>query len=104
MPLNFPYTCPKIDAGISQAQEEIFSAFDSLIEDACPLLPISHRHDEAADRRDRLFKNISDVFESFRRLNEQMREQADIQIENLEEQVNALQTRIEELEARLEEE
>lgn len=98
--VNFDYgnTCPKIDAAISRAKNEIASFIDDLLSDACGLLTNQQRKEMSEQYAETLYASLEAVFEDTRRTNEDMRDAADSQISDLKDEVASLEARIEQLE------
>jgi len=115
MPLDHPFTCPKIDTAISSAKVEIYAAiegivgtldpeFEAIMEDRTGYPPgeIPDLLDPVAvgkfyikEMTAVLHDEIADMFEDMRTVNEELRDAAEKQIDNMHD-------RIEELEAELE--
>lgn len=101
---DYPNTCPKIDKAIDAAQDTIRRFLESLLEEACPLLPSarlpSARLSELADDNAKaLYKDLEDAFETVRKANEDMRAEADSQISDLQSELADAEAQIEQLEA-----
>ena len=103
MGLDFSHTCPEIDKAISRAKDTIVDYLKDYIADLCPYLPSEKTDTLAKDWGADLYSQISDGFESVRKTNEDMRQQADLQIENLESEIADLKSEVEELNDRLNE-
>ena len=115
MPLDYEYTCPKIDDAIEDSKTEIHSHIEDLLHRFD--LPLEEFNEILKDAAGCLSDVIADLIEELRTTNEKMRDAADKQIENLndelaisydekhelEEQVNSLQVERDEAESEAEE-
>ena len=100
---DYPNTCPKIDRAITIARNQIERFLDYLLEEACPLIKVTHRKQLASDYADRLYESLEDVFEETRRTNEDMRREADRQIDDLMNEVSNLEFDLRDLQSRMDE-
>lgn len=96
---DYPNTCPKIDKAIDAAQDTIRRFLESLLEEACPLLPSARLSELADDNAKALYKDLEDAFETVRKANEDMRAEADSQISDLQSELADAEAQIEQLEA-----
>jgi len=96
---DYPNTCPKIDKAIDAAQDTIRRFLESLLEEACPLLPSARLLELADDNAKALYKDLEDAFETVRKANEDMRAEADSQISDLQSELADAEAQIEQLEA-----
>ena len=83
MSLNFPYTCPDIDRSLSGIKSDIDSELVDMITECCPLLPEFKLNEFVKPYIESLYERFSESFEAVRSLNDDMRNQAEIQINAL---------------------
>jgi chromosome segregation ATPase len=88
MRFDYPYTCSKIDKEIDATKDTIFSGIKDYLEQACPLLGEDLVNMQARKWSEDLYDDISSSFETVRKINEDMREEATNQIRNLSEEVD----------------
>lgn len=91
---DYPYTCPTIDKAIANAKQEIASHIESILTEVCPMLKMGHVEEMATDYTEAIYKDIEDAFESARKSNSDMRDEADDQITVLQERVEVLEHEI----------
>lgn len=84
MGLDFNYTCGDIDNNISDFKSEIEDTLDQVLDAACPLLEGQPRIDFIKEWVDHTYKNCEPIFEDLRKTNEDMRQQAELQLSELE--------------------
>lgn len=91
MGLDYPYTCPDINAMIDSSKRDIESSLSEALEGSIEdMLPIEYKavlEGEVAY----LHGLITDYFETLRNINSDMRDTADRQIEELENRVEELE-------------
>lgn len=95
---DYRHTCPIIDKAIDSAKEEIESAIDNMLDEACPLFDGKAKREYVIDQSNALYSSLEHLFESVRDSNVDMRDAADEQITELENKIAELEARIEELE------
>lgn len=95
---DYRHTCPIIDKAIASAKQEIESAIDSMLDEACPLFQGQAKREYVVDQGNAMYSALEHLFESVRDSNVDMRDAADDQITTLEEKIAELEARIEELE------
>jgi chromosome segregation ATPase len=100
--LDFPNTCPLIDAGMLTAKENCDNVVESLLEEASGLLPAEVIREQVDDCVAAIHAEYSDQFESIRGLNSDMRTQAESQLEDLETERDDAKYHMERLEVELE--
>lgn len=105
--LDYPYTCPDLDALINQAKAEIESyVLDTFMENNPVLNVFCNLPKELQDKLDTesqyLYDILDPLFEGSRSINEDIRAAADIQINELQSHLEDLQEEIRDLEERLE--
>ena len=104
---DYPWTCQKIDAQISQAKSEIRDFLFDFIEELCPKIPRDAMHALANEKTEELYCGIEPCFEITRQSNEDMRSAAENQISDLEDKIGEKEQEVADLEkevARLEDE
>lgn len=91
---DYAHSCPKIDAAIRSAKNEIVSKIDSIVSDCCPLLDRSKLVDEWAEE---LYSALEDIFEETRCTNSDMRDAAENQLGAMQAEIDRLESEVEEL-------
>jgi len=101
---DYPYTCPKIDEAIGQAEECIKNHIKDLLEEACPLLDLTFTSmgNYISEKSKSLYEEIEDCFESVRDTNDDMRKAAESQLKSLQAEVDNLRVKIQDLSYELE--
>lgn len=95
---DYPNTCPKIDAEIAKAERTIRNFLETLLEEACPLLPCGVLQRLATENAQDLYRDLEDIFEVTRKANEDMRAEAENQITDLQDKLADLEAEVERLE------
>ena len=98
MGLDYGYTCGEIDSYIADAKEAMRNHFYDVLDEACPLLHNIAKTEKSKEYAEALFEDMSNIFESVRACNEDMRKEADSQIDELEEHVSNLEAEVIDLE------
>lgn len=96
--VSFDYanTCPKIDAAIASARQEIYERLRGLIEEICPVLPQELINKLADEHSELVYDDLEGIFEGVRATNEEMRREAELQIQDLKEEIYSLEYEIKE--------
>lgn len=103
MGLDFGYTCGTIDDNISSFKSELEDTIEQILDEACPLFSGKERTDFVKEWVDHTYKNCEPIFEDLRKCNEDMRQQAELQISDLETEKEELEGEIEEKNTLIEE-
>jgi gas vesicle protein len=98
---DFPHTCPKIDKAIDSCKDKLENYLIDYIGEICSYIPHDKICEIAKKWSIEMYDGIADCFESVRQTNEQMREEANIQIANLENDIEKLNDEVKYLENRL---
>ncbi len=95
MSFEYPYTCDKIDKEIDNAKEIIQIHLDKILCDACPLL-LKEQHDNLIKEwTEELYDELEDCFETVRKSNGDMRDEAEKQLTTLETEIVDLKQELE---------
>ena len=100
--LDFPYTCPDIDREIEELTDALEDGLADLVTQVCSYIPQGEARNISAETVKAIVTQARNGFENVRRLNEQMRDQADTQLAELLEELTEATNRVTELEAELE--
>lgn len=96
--INYHFTCPYIDRGISELKGSIESVLSSVVDECCPLLEGDAKRQFLAGWEQSLYESLEDAFEGVRRTNESLREAAERQLEELENTIDERESFIKDLE------
>lgn len=100
--LDFPYTCPDIDREIEELTDALEDGLADLVTQVCSYIPQDAARNLSAETVKAIVTQARNGFENVRRLNGQMRDQADMQLAELGEELTAATDRVAELETELE--
>jgi hypothetical protein len=95
--LDFPNTCPKIDAAINDMKDIIDQNLEELILEICPLISPSTVRDILHSNGQTIKCELSKLFETLRDLNSDMRDQAENQLGILIEEISDLEYEVDAL-------
>lgn len=108
MKLDFEYTCPKIDEAIEQMKQEVYDHLYDITVDQHPCLSTVSSHEMPKEvveyikeHADSMSDTLTELFESLRSLNEDMRDAADNQLAELADIVEDLTSERNDLQAQL---
>lgn len=96
--LDFRYTCSEIDSEISHAKDYIYNNLISIIKEVSTNYTDEEIESIAKENSEIIYKDISECFETVRKLNEDIRETANIQLSDYENQISDLNDTIKALE------
>ena len=101
--LDYPYTCPDLDALVNQARAEIENYVNSTFIENNPILEVyCNLPKEIQDKLDTeslyLYDLLEPLFEGSRKINEDIRSAADHQISELQDRISDLEHEVEVLE------
>ena len=103
--LKYPFTCPDVDAQIRDCKSVLTVDIESLVLALCPTLNAhlytSETQEMVEDLVDSFYENLEGIFEGCRKINEDMRDEADLQISEAVEEVVDLQQQVNDLQERL---
>ena len=106
MALDYGHTCPDIDRSIRVFKSDIERSLSNMLDDCCPLLEGKQKEDFIEDYVEQMYSDFEGNFEAVRKINEDMRKEADRQIgyaeqklADAEEEIKYMDARISELES-----
>lgn len=84
MSFDYPYTCPKIDKCIDEAEDKISDFLSDCLQEALPLLSTETHNFLVKIWTQDLYMSLEKIFEETRSSNSEMRNAAEKQIKELE--------------------
>jgi hypothetical protein len=100
---DYPHTCSSIDKNIKWFEDSLTESLKDLILDISPYIPEEVALKLSNERGEEIFKEFLNHFEEVRKLNEDMRREAEHQIEKKDLEIGGLASEIRDLEERLRE-
>jgi hypothetical protein len=98
---DYPHTCPVIDKNIKWFEDSLTESLKDLILDISPYIPEETALKLSKEKGEEIFKEFLNHFEEVRKMNEDMRREAESQIGNKDNEIDGLRAEIIELEGRL---
>ena len=97
MALNYGYTCPDIDREINSFKDAIKSYLSDMLDECNPMMEGEQKELFIKSYANDMYRDFENNFEGVRKVNEDMRIEADRQIERCENDLGGIRVELEEV-------